>query len=234
MPTQREIREWFDDLYDDYGLESMRSERAYPVFLDYLEVRRGKRLLDVGCGTGFLLKEAARRGLDPYGVDLSEEAVRLSRQVIPGATVKVGRAEHLDFEDDFFHYVTCTAALEHFVDMERGLREMRRVARKDARFCIMVPNSRSLVFRVFTALNSIDEKSNENAQPLEAWTRLLTGAGFEILTVTRDRWWTRKVLLFLSLEKVGFIKRWVDRPSSSIVPLKYANQLIFILNHGPG
>ncbi|MFQ6674911.1 MAG: class I SAM-dependent methyltransferase [Fidelibacterota bacterium] len=234
MPTQKEIRDWFDHLYEDYGLESMRSEKAYPVFLDYLNVKSGKRLLDVGCGTGFLLKEASGRGLEAYGVDLSREAVRLARQVVPEATIKVGHAEALDFDDDYFDYLTCTAALEHFVDMEQGLREMRRVAREDARFCIMVPNSDSLVWRVAVALNAIDEESNENAQSLKAWTRLLTGSGFEIVTVIRDRWWTRKALTSLSLDRVGFVKRWMDRPSVSPIPLRYANQLVFILENGGG
>jgi len=54
------------------GENAWRTFEAYPFFLDYLNVKSGEKLLDIGCGTGYLLKATDQRGLQTYGVDISE------------------------------------------------------------------------------------------------------------------------------------------------------------------
>jgi len=52
--------------------------------LDYLGAQKGRKLLDVGCGTGFLLLAAFKRGLKTYGIDISEEAIKIAKKCISG------------------------------------------------------------------------------------------------------------------------------------------------------
>src|SRR5437763_8424319 len=57
-------------------------------------------VLDVGCGTGWLLAALAARGVPPHrlhGVDVLEERVRLARQRVPGADVRRGNAVSLPY-----------------------------------------------------------------------------------------------------------------------------------------
>jgi len=67
MPTAQEVRSWYNRRYASLGLDSMRPFEAYPPVLELLAVRAGATLLDVSCGSGFLLKAARERGLAACG-----------------------------------------------------------------------------------------------------------------------------------------------------------------------
>jgi SAM-dependent methyltransferase len=95
------------------------------------------RILDVGCGTGANLEMLARVG-DAAGVDISEDALAFCRE--RGLTdVRRGAAESLPFDDDSFDLVTALDVVEHLDDDAAGLREMRRVLKRDGRALLFVP-----------------------------------------------------------------------------------------------
>ena len=142
------VKSWYNQHYAAKGLETMRPAEAYPMFLNLLETESGTRLLDVSCGAGSLLAAAEDIGMHAVGVDLSDEAVRLAKRVAPKARVAVGAGEALAFKNGTFDYVSCLGSLEHFLDMGRGLEEMKRVAKPNARFCIMVPNEDFIGWKV--------------------------------------------------------------------------------------
>ena len=140
MVNEREIMDWYNQRHSTKGEDSWRPYKAYPIFLNYLKVKPGGKLLDVGCGTGYLLKAANQGGLETYGVDISNEGVKIAQKVSPNSKISVGRGEELKFPDNFFDYVTCLGALEHFLSVENGIREMVRVAKNGALLCVVVPN----------------------------------------------------------------------------------------------
>ena len=95
------------------------------------------RILDVGCGTGANLKMLAAYG-SAEGVDISPQAVDFCRE--RGLdSVKLGAIEHLPYESGSFELVTALDVVEHLDDDVAGLREMRRVLRRDGRVLLFVP-----------------------------------------------------------------------------------------------
>src|ERR1051325_8668317 len=95
------------------------------------------RILDVGCGTGANLKMLAAYGR-AEGVDISSQAVDFCRE--RGLdSVKLGAIEQLPYEDDSFELVTALDVIEHLDDDVAGLREIRRVLRRDGRVLLFVP-----------------------------------------------------------------------------------------------
>lgn len=98
---------------------------------------RGRRVLDVGCGTGRLaaaLAEEARAKV--WGIDASEEMVAVAREnVPPGVGIRVGVAEQLPFRDGWFDRITMSLVI-HLVDRHRALAEARRVVSDDGRIAI--------------------------------------------------------------------------------------------------
>jgi len=94
-------------------------------------------ILDVGCGTGANLKMLGAYGR-AEGVDISQQAVDFCRE--RGLdSVKLGAIEYLPYENDSFELVTALDVVEHLDDDDAGLREMRRVLRRDGRLLLFVP-----------------------------------------------------------------------------------------------
>lgn len=98
---------------------------------------RGRRVLDVGCGTGRLAAALTERaGSKVWGIDRSEEMVMVARATLPaGVGVRRGAAEHLPFRDGWFDRVTMSLVL-HLLDRPRALTEARRVVSSDGRIAI--------------------------------------------------------------------------------------------------
>ena len=86
-------------------------------------------LLDVGCGTGFLLDLLSKQRVAHYaGLDLSPEMIRMARQKdIPGAELTEGSADRLPFPDESFDIVTCSQSFHHYPYPENAMREAKRV-----------------------------------------------------------------------------------------------------------
>jgi len=234
MPTDHdvkvsEVRAWYNTLYASAGLESTRPVEAYPLFLDLLGARSGSRLLDVSCGSGFLLKAARERGVAASGIDLSDQAVRLAARVAPGARLAVGAGEQLCFRDNSFDYVTCLGSLEHFLDMGRGVQEMQRVAKRDAQFCIMVPNADFLGWRILGRRGTAQQDINERLLSLREWQRFFTDQGFRVLNVLPDRWHAVKWRHGYARGPWRLAKGILTEAVWRLIPLRFEYQFIFVL-----
>lgn len=94
-------------------------------------------ILDVGCGTGLLLKELERMG-KVYGIDSSSLAVSFckTRGI---SDVKQGDATNIPFDDCTFDVVLALDILEHVKDDYLALREIKRVVKKQGVIIIFVP-----------------------------------------------------------------------------------------------
>ena len=86
-------------------------------------------VLDVGCGTGFLIDLLARKRPARYvGLDLSTEMLRMARQKqIAGAEFVAGTADKLPFKDGSFDIVTCSQSFHHYPYPSKAMQEAYRV-----------------------------------------------------------------------------------------------------------
>jgi len=226
MVTEKEIKDWYNRKHSSKGDKAWRPAHAYPIFLDYLQVEPRKKFLDIGCGTGHLLSEAEKRGLETYGVDISDEAVQIVQRISPRSRVAVGSGENLEFPDGFFDYLTCIGALEHFLDMRKGLREMIRVTRKEARLCIVVPNINCFAWKNSGSRGTDQQDINERLLSLKEWKAFFRGEGLKILKIHQDKWFVKDIRIFSSANPLGIVKRALYK---SLLPLHYAYQFIFVL-----
>lgn len=101
----------------------------------------GKRVLEYGCGTGGHAFRLAEGGADVTGIDISDVAVERARQrVAPGQQLRfeVADAEALPFADAAFDLV-CGTSILHHLDLDKALREVRRVLRPGGRAVFYEP-----------------------------------------------------------------------------------------------
>lgn len=224
--NEKAIKEWYDKKYALRNVTAMGKFDTYPIFLNYLNVQEGKKLLDVGCGTGILLKCAYELGLETYGVDVSNEALKIARHVSPNSSFFLGKAENLRFKDDNFDYITCIGSLEHFLDIKKALKEMVRVAKKDAFFCIMVPNKNFIFRKIRSGWFYNKEHINIRLLDFKQWRKILENGGLKIIKIYFDRWFEigfpKNPTIIKRIKKNLFKIFWI------FLPLKYTHHFIFL------
>ena len=129
----------YDTLYTtelNHWWYKARRRLVHELIVRYSEKDR-PIILDVGCGTGALLKELSSYG-DVHGVDPSPKAVSycLSRGIIE---VKEGSVESIPHQNDKFDIVLALDILEHVEDDQAGVNEIYRVLKKGGIGIIFVP-----------------------------------------------------------------------------------------------
>ncbi len=106
-------------------------------------VRRGARVLEIGCGAGGLLRLLAERGAMVSGTEPLADALAFARQRAPAAElVMVGEGPELPFADASFDAVIGQHVLEHLTDLDAAMQEWRRVLRSDGKLAMATPNAR--------------------------------------------------------------------------------------------
>ena len=103
---------------------------------------KGLKVLDIGCGNGYVLFQYARHGAAVTGVDLTRTAVELSRKRfalagMPGEFLEVD-GNSLPFPDECFDIVCSMGVLHHVADPRPMVEEMFRVLKPGGRLIVML------------------------------------------------------------------------------------------------
>jgi SAM-dependent methyltransferase len=137
----------------------------------------GRRVLDVGCGTGRLAAALQERGSRVWGIDAAPEMVAAAKT--RGVNAKVARAEQLPFKDGWFERATLWLTV-HLLDRPRAFGELRRVLADDGRVAIATFDplhfDRFWLNEIFPSLERIDRERFPSADEL---TEELVAAGFD-------------------------------------------------------
>lgn len=135
----------------------------------------GRRVLDVGCGTGNVTRALAERGADAWGVDPSEEMLAQARRASrPGTAFERAAAEQLPFEDGWFERAVLRLVV-HLLDRPRAFRELARVLVPGGRLVVATFDPDSFdgfwLSRLFPAIERIDRGRFPSAEALAAELR---------------------------------------------------------------
>lgn len=100
--------------------------------------RAPETVLDIGCGTGRLLRRAAQRwpASRLTGVDPAEGMIGAARHLSRGITLKVGKGEAIPLPHSSIDVAFSTVSFHHWEDQVKGVRDVARVLRPKGLFCL--------------------------------------------------------------------------------------------------
>lgn len=130
-----------DAYYDESSFLIRTIEQArLRIIRDMMGAGPGDRILEVGCGGGHVLRMFRESRLT--GVDVSGEMLAKAEKNLSGYDARLlkGDLAELDLPDASFDGIVCTEVLEHTVDPEHILGQIKRLARPGARIVITFPN----------------------------------------------------------------------------------------------
>jgi ubiquinone/menaquinone biosynthesis C-methylase UbiE len=126
-----------------------------PVHRATLELAAGivhepASILDVGCGTGKLLRSTHTNWPEAQliGVDPAEGMVEVARRLTPNATFSAGMAEALPVEDASVDLALSTTSFHHWRDQAAGIREIARALRPEGYFILVDFSFPALIVRM--------------------------------------------------------------------------------------
>jgi SAM-dependent methyltransferase len=140
-------KQWDYDYWDGdrkicYGGYRYMPGRWAPVgqaMIDHYGIKPGDKILDVGCGKGFQLYELTQLcpGVEVHGIDVSSYAIENSKEEIRDR-LQVGSAAALPYGDGEFDFVFTINTLHnlHCYDLDKALREIERVGKKNKYICV--------------------------------------------------------------------------------------------------
>jgi ubiquinone/menaquinone biosynthesis C-methylase UbiE len=132
-------RKAYDTIAEEY--HSKRQDPGRNAWNEALEVPfmerwlrdsvRGKRILDLGCGTGILTQKLGRWGAHAFGADLSPQMIAIAEREAESAghaiPYAVAHSSALPYGDQIFHGVASSLMLHYLEDWAPTLREVHRV-----------------------------------------------------------------------------------------------------------
>lgn len=182
MKTPEEIANWNANLYD--GKHSFVFKYGEDL-VEFLKPQPGERVLDLGCGTGYLTSIIANAGANVVGIDNSIEMVTKAKTEYPQLEFQVQSATNFYFEEPF-NAIFSNAVLHWVHEKEKVIDCMYRNLKKSGRL-ILEMGGRQNVEKIINTLSRCLKKHgfDQNAEiqlwyfpSLSEYTCLLEKRGF--------------------------------------------------------
>ncbi len=174
--------------------------------LDSVIFKPKMNVLDIGCGAGFPLIELANRlgsscnlyGIDPWRQAIERIRLKIKIQNLSNIAVINGKAEHLPFENEFFHLIVSNNGINNVENPEAVLAECYRVSRPNSQF-IMTANLPATMQQFYSVFEeALREQAKlkeiikmrahilEKRKPDHQTVEMITNAGFYIKKIYED------------------------------------------------
>lgn len=169
--------------------------RNYNLSILVSSLAHGRRVLDLGCGSGFLLDLLLKKGYKTIGIEPNEELIRLAKQRNPGLDIRKGDAEDIDsLVLDQVDTVLAVDVVEHISNDVSILKKILRHISPGGRFIVVVPAYPWLYGRRDKKYGHFKRYSKNKLE------NMLVNEGFRI---KRGRYWNMLgVLPYIFYEKI--------------------------------
>lgn len=206
---------WWDPESFLYGLHTLLDPVRGPYMTNALEnagLEPGSRVVDLGCGGGFLTATLSDARYDVFGIDPSMASILEANQHVQ-ANFAVAVGESLPFPDNSIDAVTCSEVLEHVEDAEAVVGESSRVLRPDGLLVFSMPNRTLLSRLVMIDLGQRFWPTRILPGDLHDWKQFIRPKEFRELAQRHD-------LVVRNIQGVGVRIRHVPSTVSALLALR--------------
>lgn len=136
----------------DKSLSGYNPRKNYKLIIDEIKLKKGNTLLDVGCGTGEILKKLSTKYINVklYGIDISQEMLKIAKKKDKLSKIKYicCDAESLPFKDNTFDVLITNESFHHYPNPQKALKEFKRVLKDNGKL-ILCDMYRPIIIRNF-------------------------------------------------------------------------------------
>jgi ubiquinone/menaquinone biosynthesis C-methylase UbiE len=144
-PGSKEFFDFFNVQRE--AIESIPYSYSLHEYKDF----KDKKVLDVGCGNGYVLSHYAKEGANVFGVDITQAGIHLCNKRFDYLDLKgdfrVADAQSLPFQNDTFDCVCSMGVLHHVPNTQKALDEIWRVLKPGGRLILMFYHSHSAKYQ---------------------------------------------------------------------------------------
>ena len=110
-----------------------------PATLKLLRNVKGKRILDMGCGSGIYAKLLTKKGAKVKGFDISKEMIKIAKKENSKLDLRVGSGYKIPFNEKF-DIVLSSLVMHYFKDWNKVFKQVKKVLKKDGIFVFSTGN----------------------------------------------------------------------------------------------
>ena len=124
------------------------SRARFNLIKRLLKNKRGKRILEIGYGSGIFFPELAKYGDNIYGIDIHNEQQEVAKMLAKNnisAELVSGVAEKMPWPDNFFDFIIAVSTLEFVSDLGAVCSEIKRILKPEGSFFMVTPGKSAIL-----------------------------------------------------------------------------------------
>ena len=129
---------WGKQPKDWAEIQEKTGKAGYDYVLNFLDLKSGDKLLDVGCGSGLFSSLASAAGAEVTGIDASEKLIEEAKRRTNSADFLTGEMEELPFDHNTFDFVCGFNSFQYAANVKNALDEAGRVLKKNGKIVVMI------------------------------------------------------------------------------------------------
>ena len=143
IPSKIELNNFYEG-YSRADYLSPVTIKRYNELLDKFEqFRKTGKIIDVGCGIGYFLEIAKKRGWEVYGTEYTDEAIKICSS--KGIKMSLGKLNPKNYDSEMFDIITSFEVLEHINNPIEEINNFSKILRKEGLVYLTTPNFNSLL-----------------------------------------------------------------------------------------
>ncbi len=134
----------YDKIGTDYNLTRKADKYLTEQLLHHLKPTKGKKYLDIGCGTGNYTNKLQKNGFQFIGIDPSKQMLGKAKLKNNEIEWKIGSAENIGLPQNFVDGIIASLTIHHWANLKNGFLELHKVLKPNGRIVIFTSTPKQM------------------------------------------------------------------------------------------